>query len=195
MNRIPKVLLLGDSIRMSYWPIVKRILAGEAEVVAPTDNCAFAAYTREHLPAWLDELGRPDIVHWNNGLHDVAHNPPDIAGHLPVDAYLDNLRAILAMLRATGARVIWATTTPVHPTFQQGKTTWVWNDEIDWYNAAASAEMTASGVPIDDLHAIVAADIDGFISEDGIHLTQIAQRACAEAAVAAIRKEIAALSA
>ncbi len=49
MNDLPKVLLLGDSIRMSYQPLVAEILTGRAEVVGPADNCQFALYTLSSL--------------------------------------------------------------------------------------------------------------------------------------------------
>ena len=37
-----KVLLLGDSIRMGYDKYVTEQLAGEAEVLFPSENCRFA---------------------------------------------------------------------------------------------------------------------------------------------------------
>ena len=39
MSDLPKVLLLGDSIRMSYQPLVGQLLVGRASVVGPADNC------------------------------------------------------------------------------------------------------------------------------------------------------------
>ena len=40
-----KLLLLGDSIRENYQDAVTAALAGRAEVVHPTQNCASASYT------------------------------------------------------------------------------------------------------------------------------------------------------
>ena len=45
MSGVPKVLLLGDSIRMSYQPYVACLLDGKAEVIGPTDNCQYSLYT------------------------------------------------------------------------------------------------------------------------------------------------------
>ena len=39
MSERRRGLLLGDSIRMSYQPIVAKKLAPVAEVVGPQDNC------------------------------------------------------------------------------------------------------------------------------------------------------------
>ena len=40
--KLPKVMLLGDSIRLSYQPLVAERLAGKAEVVGPQINGQFA---------------------------------------------------------------------------------------------------------------------------------------------------------
>ena len=75
MASIAKVLLLGDSIRMSYQALVAENLAGKVEVVGPADNCQYSLFTLSSLDRWMGEFGQPDIVHWNNGLHDCGHNP------------------------------------------------------------------------------------------------------------------------
>ena len=50
-----RVLLLGDSIRMSYQPLVSELLAGRAEVVGPADNCQYSLYTLSSLPRSLSD--------------------------------------------------------------------------------------------------------------------------------------------
>lgn len=75
MSDIPKVLLLGDSIRMNYQPHVARLLDGRAHVVGPSDNCQYSGYTLASLDRWIGELGCPEIIHWNNGIHDAGRNP------------------------------------------------------------------------------------------------------------------------
>ena len=75
MSELLKVLLLGDSIRGSYQALVTEILDGKAEVVGPAENGQFSLYTLSSLGRWINELGEPDIVHWNNGIHDCGHNP------------------------------------------------------------------------------------------------------------------------
>ncbi|MDP6380967.1 MAG: SGNH/GDSL hydrolase family protein, partial [Phycisphaerae bacterium] len=62
----PRVLLLGDSIRMSYAPVVAEALEGVADVVSPEDNGAHTLYTLYRLEAWLAQAGgTPDVIHWN----------------------------------------------------------------------------------------------------------------------------------
>jgi len=188
VSELPKVLLLGDSIRTSYQPLAAERLAGRARVVGPAENGQFALYTLASLSRWLGALGAPDAVHWNNGLHDVGHNPNRCPPQVPLDDYVGNLAHVLAALRATGAAVVWATTTPVAPDAPFHTDRWGWrNAEIDAYNAAARALMAAEGVPIDDLHAIVAADPAGLICEDELHLSPAGQDACADAVADAVR--------
>ena len=98
-GRLPRVLLLGDSIRQGkrgYQPLVRDLLKGSAEVVGPEVNCGTSAQTLAMLPEWLAQFGKPDVVHWNNGLHDSAHMPPRDPVQYTVEAYVETLKAILA---------------------------------------------------------------------------------------------------
>lgn len=62
MTSLPKALLLGDSIRMSYQPIVAELLAGRVDIVGSSDNCQYSLYTLSSLDRWINEL------------HDAGHN-------------------------------------------------------------------------------------------------------------------------
>ena len=182
MLQIPKVMLLGDSIRMSYQPEVVRWLEGKAEVVGPADNCQYSLYTLSSLDRWLEALGEPDIVHWNNGIHDVGHNPGRCPAQMPIDMYRGNLEFILDRLTATTTKVIWATTTPVHPEKPMSDTWWSWrNEEIDQYNGAARELMASRGVPINDLHGLIWNDVGELLGEDGLHLSEAGEKACGKA--------------
>jgi lysophospholipase L1-like esterase len=191
MPDLPKVLLLGDSIRMSYEPLVRKALEGVAEVVGPEDNCQFALYTLASLDRWLRALGQIDVIHWNNGIHDAGHNPARAPAQIPLVDYRANIEFIVKRLKATGARVIWASTTPVNPRRPWREDQWSWrNEEIDQYNAAARQIMEKYRVPVNDLNAVVKADMDGCLREDHLHLSELGTRRCAEAVVRAIRKEL-----
>lgn len=186
--KLPKVWLLGDSIRMSYQPIVTQLLKGEANVAGPAENGQFSAYTLASLERWLGELGQPDVVHWNNGIHDVGHNPDRTPVQFPLSVYLDNLKAILSELRTMATHVIWATMTPVHPERPFVSNTWSWrNEEIDAYNQAALDLMEQEGISVNDLHAVVASSIDNtYLAEDMLHLSVVGQQRCADAVASAV---------
>ena len=164
MPDVPRVLLLGDSIRISYQPHVARLLDG-----------------------WIAELGRPDIVHWNNGIHDAGHNPVRDPVQIPIDVYRATLESILGRLTALTPNVIWATSTPVHPARPFGDTGWAWrNEEIDQYNDVARDLMESRGVPINDLHTLVWDNMAEYLCEDQLHLSDAGQEACAEAVASCI---------
>jgi lysophospholipase L1-like esterase len=180
-----KVLLLGDSIRMGYEPLVREALAGQAEVVAPAENGRFAKYTLWGVNVWMKELGRPDIVHWNNGLWDVHRESPMTEPLTSMDEYLHTLGRIMTEIRRTGAAIIFATTTPV-AIDGAGRS----NDEIDAYNRAAVELMKANQVAVNDLNRIVKQDLAGNICADKTHLSDQGYRTCTREVVNHIRKHL-----
>jgi hypothetical protein len=191
MSALPKLLLLGDSIRMSYQALVGEQLQGVAEVVGPADNCQYSLFTLSSLGRWLAELGNPDIIHWNNGLHDIGHNPSRCPVQMPLEVYRGNLEHILRQLRDVTPHVIWATSTPVHPSRPFYTDQWGWrNEEIDQYNLAALEVMKTQNVPISDLHAIVAENMDENLAEDQLHLSQAGQMKCAQAVGKIIKQHL-----
>lgn len=178
-----KVFLLGDSIRMGYEPYVREGLKGLAEVVAPQENGRFIKYTLWGVNLWMQELGTPDIVHWNNGLWDLHHEAPMVETLTPADEYLETARRIINELQRVSAHIIYATTTPV-PYDAPGRS----NAEIDSYNAAAAKLMERLGVEVNDLNSLVKQDLAGNISPDRLHLSEKGYRLCADQAVALIKR-------
>jgi lysophospholipase L1-like esterase len=187
----PNILLLGDSIRYSYQTAVADQLKDRVQVVGPEENCQYTAFTLDHLQEWLDRFGQPNLIHWNNGLHDVGHNPNRTPVQIPLENYLLNLKLILTILQKTKAAIIWATMTPVHSRRPFMDTDWSWrNTEIDLYNAAATTFMKSERIPINDLHALVQSRIDEYIVEDGVHLSPVGIEACAQAVVSIIERAL-----
>ena len=160
-----KILLLGDSIRLNYAPYVYRKLSDRAQIVWPEDNCRFAKYTLHELPGWLKTLGNPDIVHWNNGLWDLHH----YNGAEPLTSladYVKDLERIANLLKATDAKIIFATCTTASP--ENGE----WdNAQVAEYNAAAKRLMERLSIPVNDLYPLTKGHEEGMISGDLIHLS------------------------
>ena len=154
---LPRVLLIGDSISIAYTREVRARLAGRANVQRPPENCGPTVYGLARLASWLGD--RPwSVVYFNFGLHDMKYMDDKgtylipQAGDRPLatpEEYADNLRKLVAQLRATGARLIFATTTPV-PAGTVGR---VAGEEVR-YNEAARAVMREAGVEVDDLWAL-----------------------------------------
>jgi hypothetical protein len=185
---LPRVLLIGDSISIGYTLPVRARLAGKANVHRPAENCSDSAKGVRSLDKWLGD-GKWDVIHFNFGLHDVKYL--DAAGkYVPADQgkqvasvadYEKNLRAIIARLKQTGAKLILATTTPV-PGGSQGR---VEHDELR-YNAAAVRIAKETGVAIDDLHAVAVAHQAKIQLPKNVHFTKDGYEQLADTVVASI---------
>ncbi len=187
-----RVMLIGDSIRNSYQPLVTETLTPDGhEVWGAPGNSQFTLYTLASLGTWLGQFENPDVIHWNNGLHDIGHNPSRAPIQMPLDVYAGNLRFIGRLLLDSGARVVFASSTPVHPERPFRDDQWSWrNEEIDAYNDAARVVMAELEIPVNELQGIVAADVDRFLSDDQLHLSEDGKQACAEAVCRVIRDQL-----
>lgn len=171
-----KVSLLGDSIRqIGYGKRVEELLGKDVEVFQPEENCRFAKYTLRMLFDYQEQLQGSDIIHWNNGLWDVCDLFED-GNFSPLEEYVETMLRIAKILKSIAPVVIFATTTPVRTTHLYNR-----NSDIEIYNRAIVPELQKMGIIVNDLHATVSSDIDGFIREDDkIHLTERGIEVCAE---------------
>ena len=99
---LPRILLIGDSISRGYTLAVRKTLAGKANVHRAPANCGPTATGLAKLPIWL-EGGPWDVIHFNFGIHDRGTKEA---------VYAENLEKLVGQLKATGAKLIWARTTP-----------------------------------------------------------------------------------
>jgi lysophospholipase L1-like esterase len=174
---LPKVVLIGDSIRLGYAKIVAERLAGRAVVVSPKPNGGDSANVLKHLEAWVIRQ-RPAVVHFNCGIHDLKKSKRDGRFQVPPEAYAANLKKIVERIRAaTGATVLFATTTAIlddRAARARDKTEYELLDaSAKQYNRVARETMEALAVPVDDLNALLADPETRarLIGGDGIHFT------------------------
>ena len=139
--KLPRVLLIGDSVSRGYTQPTRTALAGVANVHRAPANCGPTAAGLKNLEVWLGD-GKWDVVHFNFGIHDRATPPKD---------YAARLEQIAGRLQQTGAKVIWATTTPIPDDPAQKQTA----ASIVERNAVALEVMRRRGIAIDDLFAAV----------------------------------------
>jgi lysophospholipase L1-like esterase len=158
-----KIILLGDSIRLSYQNRVTELLGSDYTVWGPDDNSRFASYTLRMLFDYKAQLEGADVIHFNCGLWDMC----DLFGDgpfTPLEVYVEQMVRIAKILKTYAPVVIFATTTPPSPK--------MWGHDLNRvraYNAAAMAALEPLGVLFDDLFTPVAEDIDRMISEDYLH--------------------------
>jgi len=178
-----KVILIGDSIRMGYEPLVREKLAGRAEVWGPEENGGDSTNVLAHLDEWaLDRAA--DVIHFNCGLHDLKVLP-DGAHQVALEEYARNLKEIVERLTSeTDARLIWATSTPVVDDRHQARKGCDFQrfaKDVETYNRQALQIVNAAGIRVNDLHGVVErAGIESCVGPDGVHMTAKGYRILAE---------------
>ncbi|MBN2217012.1 MAG: SGNH/GDSL hydrolase family protein [Pirellulales bacterium] len=167
---LPRVLLIGDSISMGYTFPVRRMLAGKANVHRIPVNGHDTAEGLARLDDWLGD--KPwDVIHFNFGLHDLKrlkNGQYDVRGNRvrSPEEYARNLEALAPRLKATGAALIWATTTPV-PAGARGRAQ---GDEV-LFNEAAAKVMKKHGVRVNDLCGHIRPDLAKAQRRRDVHFT------------------------
>lgn len=148
---LPRVLLIGDSISIGYTLPVRALLKGKANVHRIPQNGGATEVGLEKMKGWLGD-GKWDVIHFNFGLHDAKY-ASETTQRASREQYAQNLRTLVAQMKPTGAKLIFATTTPVPMGGVLSPTRKF--DSISARNDVAVQVMQENGVAIDDLHAVV----------------------------------------
>jgi acyl-CoA thioesterase-1 len=166
-TNLPNVLILGDSISIGYTLGVRQRLEKRANVYRPVfysgerkgtpENCGDTVKGLLNLSEWLSVVDHWDVIHFNWGLHDLRRNngkvpagSSDLPCNISLEKYEANLRDIMAQLQATGAKLIFALTTP----YPEGVTPCRLPEDVSRYNEVALNVMNEFGVEIDDLFTL-----------------------------------------
>ena len=175
--KLPKVVLIGDSIRLGYAPTVAKKLEGKAVVVQSKANGGDSTNVLKNLAEWA-VAEKPDVVHFNCGIHDVKKDKQTGRFQVPPEQYEANLRKIVETLRKeTKATVIFAATTPIiDDRAAKGRMNASYellDASTVEYNRIAARVMKELNVPVDDLRAACGeGDARGkLMSDDGVHFT------------------------
>ena len=124
---LPRVLILGDQVYQQPAADLKNELKGKAEIHYPRHEPGVGWNTTtalELLDRYLGE-GKWDLIHVNCGLGDLIYCVPGMksfrvmprhaGGHRasPPEQYEKNLHTLAARLKATGAKIVWGSPTPI----------------------------------------------------------------------------------
>ena len=177
---LPNVLLLGDSITRAYYPEVTEKLAGHANCyLFATSAAAGDPRLAGQIRNYFRMAGvRFSVIHFNNGMHGWGYTDAEYADGLP--GLLKDLRA-----DAPGAKLIWASTTPVQNDSTTGGAT---NARIKTRNAAAAKVMHSNQIPIDDQYTLMAAHSD--LHNGDVHYTPAGSTVQADQVVQLIRQTL-----
>jgi len=187
---IPNVLIIGDSISIGYTPFVKEILNGKATVWHPDENCEGTTKGVLKVDEWIGNT-KWNIIHFNFGLHDLKHvsaktgesstNPED-PRQADVNQYSKNLKIIVEKLKASGAKLIFASTTPVPEKSSPLREP----EQVLIYNEAALKIMKSENIPVDDLFGMALPKLKEIQLTDNVHFTPDGYRLLAEKVSASI---------
>ncbi len=190
---LPRVVLIGDSIRLGYAPVVRQLLAGKAIVISQEANGGDSANVLRNLENWVVREN-PDVVHLNAGLHDLKLSKITKRHQVEIESYRENLRLIIGRIkRETGASLIFANSTPIldQRHARRGADFDRRESDVDHYNAVATAVMREQGVPVDDLHGIIAeGGIENLLDADGTHYTAEGYRRLGEAVADSVLRQL-----
>ncbi len=188
----PRVLIIGDSISIGYFKPLQKLLEGKAVVEHNAGNAADTANGLANLDKWLGDT-RWDVIHFNHGLHDLKYvdeqgrNTAVEKGRqkIPIDQYEKNLDELVTRLKKTGAKLIFATTTPV-----PDGTGFRVKGDAEKYNVAARRVMNKHGVRIDDLCSFALPRLGEIQRSQNVHFTEPGSQLLAQQVANSILKAL-----
>ena len=119
---LPRVLVVGDSISMNYHKAAKKELAGVANYYRVEGNAGPSDRGVSCMELWLGNFREKglhwDLIQFNHGLHDLKQlfdpESKKYGKHqISIQEYQENLEKEIALLKKTGATLMWCSTTPV----------------------------------------------------------------------------------
>lgn len=182
-QELPNIMLMGDSVSLGYTKYVKEKLEGKVNFFRPLNakggyvNCAGTTNAIQHIDEWLTLATKWDVIHFNFGLHDLKHvdpitgknsNKPEDPQQADLKAYKKNLTEIVKKLKATNAKLIFATTTS-YPDYPGGPLRRA--DQPAKYNAVALKIMKKFDVEINDLNALTLPRLAELQPPSNVHFT------------------------
>ena len=179
-SKLPRVLLIGDSILSGYLPIVTKALDRKANLDAWINPYWQGENTNKVLAEVLAN-GPYDLVFFNLGLHGLAK------GRIPEGKFEPLTKAYVEVLqhKCPKAKLIWATITPVTVKGNPTELDPVINATILEHNRMATRVMNEAHTPSVDFYALLAGKLN-LARGDGFHWTQPAYQVSGDAAATAI---------
>lgn len=178
---LPRVLLIGDSVSVGYTLATREELKGEANVHRIPENAGHTGKSLERIDGWLG-AGKWDVIHFNWGLHDlrsqVARTP---------EQYEQNLRKLVKAMQATGARLIWCSTTPLPANTARSE---AGNATVRAYNAVARKVMDEHRIAVDDLYTFALPHLEQLQIPRSAHFTEAGSKVLAKQVATSIREAL-----
>lgn len=182
-QKLPSILIIGDSISIGYTPFVKELISFRGNISRPMqengkpENCQGTTNGVKNIKRWIGDT-KWNIIHFNFGLHDIKHvdpvtgknsNIPKHPQQADLKHYKKNLTEIVSILKTTGAKLIFATTTPYPddvgaPLRKPGMP--------EKYNQAATKIMNKNDISINNLYAFMKPRMTELQRPQNVHFTK-----------------------
>ncbi|MEZ0257834.1 MAG: SGNH/GDSL hydrolase family protein [Chthoniobacter sp.] len=153
--KLPRVLLIGDSVSRGYTQATRKAMAGKANVHRAPENCGPTANGLKKIEVWLGD-GKWDVIHFNFGIHDRA---------TPIADYTQRLEQLIERMQKTGAKLVWASTTPIPDDAEKKQTA----ASVVEHNAAAAEVMKKHSIPTDDLFTAIIPHLAEMQNHNDVH--------------------------
>jgi hypothetical protein len=189
---LPCVYVIGGSNTQMIQEALREPLARRANLLRPPANCRSTKQTLRWLDAYLNHYGdmKWAVIILNSTLHDLTHlangkptPPPEGRPQVSIADYETNLRKIVARLRDTGAKLLWASAAPISRKVERLR--FRRRADVIAYNRVAANVMVQEHVPCIDIYALLEGDGDRY-TVDGVHLNEEAHRIVAPVMVGKI---------
>jgi acyl-CoA thioesterase-1 len=161
---------------------VREKLHGKANVHRIPQNGGATEVGLDKMTAWLGK-GKWDVIHFNFGLHDAKYNS-ETTQRASREQYIANLKTLIAQMKATGAKLIFATTTPVPMGGVLSPTRKF--DSVEERNKLAVQLMQSSDVAVDDLYATAKPIMEKHGRPNDVHFASEGYEVLATAVAASI---------
>ena len=183
----PRVLVIGDEISSSssgYLSPLSSALSGQAIVQHIPGLAGSSQDAPGQIRAWLGE-DPWDLVLFNFGLRDFKDKDGKELTAQDLKDYQANLKKIIRQLKRSGAKLVWANTTPV-PAKNRYKCK---PEDVKRYNEAAFLVMESAKVPIADLNGAIQAHLPQSQTSDVLFKDE-GNKVLGATAASAIRKAL-----
>lgn len=181
--KLPRVLLIGDSISIGYTVATRNLLKGKANLHRIRVNGGPTIRGLEQIDKWLGDK-KWDVIHFNWGLHDLKYIGDK--QQVPPAEYEKNLKKLVARLKATKAKLIWCNTTPVPKGVKPPRT----NDDVLRYNAIAAEIMKENGIAVDDLYTFANGRLSEIQRPNNVHFSNAGSKVLAGQVVKTITQAL-----
>lgn len=178
---LPRVLLIGDSISIGYTIPVREALKGKANVHRNEGNGGTSHNGVKMAEKWIGDQ-KWDVIHFNFGLHDIKIMKEG-KQQVEIEEYEKNLREVVAKLKKSGAKLIFATTTPVPDAKQTPMRV---TSDVVKYNAVALKVMKEEGVAVDDLYEAILPRIAKVQKSANVHFNAQGSKILGDQVVASV---------